>query len=336
VIVGLVCPYDLGVPGGVQHQVRGLESALSERGIDVRVVGPGPGGAGRARRVPVNRSVAPVTLSPTARSRTRRALADVDVVHVHEPLVPVVSLAALASRPLVATFHADPPDGIRRLYRLLRRPIDRLLRGAVVTAVSPVAASALPWRTVEVIPNGVEAPSPSEPVDRRPGQVVFVGRDEPRKGLDVLLEAWPSVRASVPDAELVVVGADRPAALPGVTFAGRVSEAEKWRHLRSSTVAVAPNLGGESFGIVVVEAMAAGCAVVASAIPAFSGVAGGAARLVPPSDAAALGEEIVGVLTAPANAAHLADAGVRRAADFRWETVADRYLEAYKRAAATS
>lgn len=333
-IVGLVCPYDLGVPGGVQQQVRGLESALSGRGIDVRVVGPGPGGAGGSRRVPANRSLAPVALSPAAVRRTRRTLREADVVHVHEPLVPMVSLSALGARPLVATFHSDPSPRMRRLYRVLHRPIDRLLRGAVVTAVSPVAASALPWRSVEVIPNGVEPPPETEQVDRDPRRVVFVGRDEPRKGLDVLLEAWPSVRSAHPDAELVVVGADRGDPPDGVVYLGRVSEDDKWRHLRSSTVAVAPNLGGESFGIVVAEAMTAGCAVVASAIPAFRAVAREAARFVPPSDPQALSQEILRVIGQPGEAMRLAEAGRRLAADYRWETVADRYLDAYRRALA--
>lgn len=341
--VGIVCPYDLTAPGGVQQLVIELATELRVAGHETVVVGAGPveesspSGdqpiemAGNTIRIEANDSVVPLTLDPAAWGRVRRTLAGVDVVHVHEPLVPLVGWAGLSTDfPTVATFHADPPNWVPGLYRML--PVRRLLRRAVVTAVSRTAAEAIPeaWGPVEVIPNAIDAGSYDLDEERLGLRVAFLGRDEPRKGLDVLLEAWPLVRAEVPDAELVVMGAERSDLIPGVQFLGRVSGADKKRVLASASVFVAPNMRGESFGIVVAEGMAAGCAIVASDIRAFRDVAGDNARYVAPGDAGDLARAIVALLAEPATARMLGDASRVRARMFDWVEVSAHYVRSYQ------
>ena len=161
--------------------------------------------------------------------------------------------------------------------------------------------------------------------------MVFLGRDEPRKGLDVLLGAWPEIKDRHPHAELVVMGAERSELVEGVRFMGRVSEETKERMLRSSEVYVAPNLGGESFGIVLVEAMAAGCGVVASDLASFQDVAGSAARLFATGSITALADGVSEVLGDPSLSARLSLAGPERAAEFSWDRVGPAYQECYEK-----
>ena len=335
--IAVVCPYDLGLPGGVQQLTIELVDHLRDSGHEAWLVGPGErdgaSSVGATTRIRANRSVVPVALGPGAGRRTRAALVGADVLHIHEPLIPRVSTSALGvGIPKVLTFHADAPRWASAAYRLLERPMP--LGRNVVTAVSPVAAAALPsaWGPVEIIPNGLDvaAYTPDEP--RRRARVTFLGRDDPRKGLDLLLTAWPQIHAAVRGAELVVMGATRDTAIEGVRFVGRVTEEDKRRLLASATVHVAPNTGGESFGIVVAEAMAAGCAVVASDLPAFTAVMAGAGIHVPVGDAAAISRAVIGLLT-DAEAAHRhSEAGTARAAAFDWSVVAGRYVAAYRRA----
>ncbi len=338
--IALVCPYDLGRFGGVQDQVLQLARRLRAAGDEVRVVGPGsdgPAGAvlvGRSRVLRANRSDVPISLQPAAVGAVAEAIAGVDVVHVHEPLMPLVSLAAMlrARVPVVATFHAAPSALMRRGYRIGRGLVARTLeRASVVTAVSPAASQPIEAAAdVRLIPNGVDLTVRPQ-VPRIPHRVAFVGRPEPRKGLHVLLAAWPEVRRHVPDAELVVMGADAPAETPpGVVFAGRVPEEEKWRLLASSGVSCAPNLGGESFGIVVAEGMAAGCAVVASALPGFVHVAGEAALLTKPGDAASLAWSLRSVLSDEALAGDLRAQAAARVEMFGWPHVLAGYRRAYE------
>ena len=180
--------------------------------------------------------------------------------------------AALRSGPpTVLTFHADPSGFIRSAYRVARPVLRSIAKSARVSAVSATAASAIggAFEEAVTIPNGLDVASYRLDVPRVPRQVAFLGRPDPRKGRDLLLDAWPIVRSAVPDATLVVMGGGDPAAIEGVRFPGRVDEDEKRRYLASSEVLCAPNRGGESFGITLAEGMAAGCATVASDIPAF-------------------------------------------------------------------
>ncbi len=344
--VCLVSPYDLTRDGGVQAQVQGLAGWLRSRGDEVRLIAPllppGEQGAavGRVTRVRANRSVAPISLSTGVAGRVAEAMRWGEVTHVHEPLMPRVGVAALrAPGPKVVTFHADPPAWVRRLYRGLGPWVRSFQRpDTMVTAVSRLAAGSLApgWGPERIIPNGVDVSFGVDAVERRRGRVVFLGRDEPRKGLDLLLEAWPQIKVRHVHAELVVMGAARPDPPEGVVFLGRVSEEVKERNLRSAEVYVAPNLGGESFGIVLVEAMTAGCAVVASDLPSFRDVAGPAARLFATGSVPAMVDQVADVLGDASLAKSLSAAGQERAARFSWDQVGPAYRECYERAISRS
>jgi len=337
--IAVVSPYDLSAPGGVQDQVVSLVVGLRRDGHDAWAVAPGDGGPAGTRhvgavvRVPANRSQAPVTLDPRAARRAVAAVADADAVHLHEPLMPVVAPAVLrwSVPPVVATFHADPSRLVRGLYRRAAGPLRRLLhRAAVVTAVSPVAASAVAGLVEpRIIPNGIDVSGYRSSRARR-RRVVFLGRDEPRKGLDPLLQAWPLVHASRPDTELRIMGTERASGPRGVTFLGRVSEEAKRRELSEAAVFCAPNLGGESFGIVLVEAMASGCAVVASDLESFRAVAGDSARYVLPGDAGRLGSLIGELLDDPDECRRLGTGARDRAQRFDLQSVRRDYLTAYR------
>ncbi len=339
--VCLVSPYDLTEPGGVQSQVLELADWLKSQGDEVRIVAPRlPGGlsgaeVGSVVRIRANRSVAPISLSPRASARMKGCLGWGDVAHIHEPLMPLVGVAALRLRgPRVVTFHADPPGWVTRLYRGLH-PWVRSLKSSrtMVTAVSRQAAAALPsgWEPERIVPNGVDTTIGPAEVRRRRGRVVFLGRDEPRKGLGLLLEGWPAIRARHPHAELVIMGAERPDPPEGAVFLGRVSSEVKEWTLRSAEIYVAPNLGGESFGIVLVEAMAAGCAVIVSDLKSFRDVAGSAARYFAPGSLTEMVEQIHQVLRSPSVSDRLSEAGPERAGRFSWDRVGPAYRECYEK-----
>jgi phosphatidylinositol alpha-mannosyltransferase len=300
--VGLVCPYSLDVPGGVQNHIKDLAEELIARGHHVSVLAPAEEtdelpdfvvAAGRAVPVPYNGAVGRVMFGPIASSRVRRWLAEghFDVVHIHEPGAPSLGLLALgaADVPVVATFHiANPRSRVMSAAAGLLRP--RLERIAARIAVSEYARETLVQHIggePVVIPNGlyVDRFRLAEPRPEWQGEqtIGFVGRlDDPRKGLSLLLDAFASIDR--PGLRLLVVGGgdleqarDR---LPEqvrdrVLFLGPVNDVEKARVLASTDVYVAPNTGGESFGIVLVEAMAAGATVLASDLPAFRRVLDG-------------------------------------------------------------
>jgi len=336
--IAVVCPYDLGRPGGGQELTTHLVAWLVQAGHDATLVGPGttgPEGAvllGATTTIPINRSTAPVKLDPRVSGAVREAVEGFDVVHIHEPLAPMVSLGALTvpGPAKIATFHADPPSWVRGLYRYGRPAVRWALRDVdVVTAVSPVAGSALDGVVdYRIIPNGIDVARYGNG-DKIEGRVTFLGRDDPRKGLSVMLEAWPQIRDGAPGATLHVIGAERPAT-PGVTFLGRVPDDEKASELAAAVVHGAPNLGGESFGIVVLEAMASGSAVVASSIPAFEHVAGNSGVLVPPGDTGALAGAVIDLLADPDRAQALGHEARQRAAQFDGSRVAAAYIEAYE------
>jgi len=334
--VGLVSPYDLSEPGGVQAQVFGLAERLAGMGDEPVIIGPGlPPGTegvdlGKAVRVPGNGSMAPISLDPRAVSLLRKAAKDVDVLHVHEPLMPLASLAANQSGPpVVATFHADPSRWVRTIYAFSESVMMLALgKTRAITAVSATAASALPsGLDVNIVPNGVYIEEIPFGVTRNPAQVAFLGRDERRKGLDILLDAWPTVVDAIPDAELVVMGAVRQTS--GVDWLGRVDDPKKFEVLAGSAIYVAPNTGGESFGIVLVEAMAAGTPVVASDLPAFVDVARDAARYFPVGDSGVLAGTLVDLLHDHRARGDLGERGLARAQQFSWDTVAQTYRDIY-------
>ena len=332
--VALVSPYDLRVPGGVQGQVLGLAEQLGTRGHDTLVLGPGRGIDGPVIGWPTNDSVAPIALLPNAWRQVATRVREADVVHVHEPFMPVVGLGALRSGvPTVATFHADPPPRTRLLYRRFAPMWRRRLGDALTTAVSDVAAEgpALVGASPRIVPNGVDVPALVAPAEGRDPVVLFLGRDEARKGLDDLVAAWQVIGPSLPEWQVQVVGATREA-LAGVRFLGRVDDETKRSLLERAAVLCAPNRRGESFGLVVAEGLAHGCAVVAADLPAFRAVAGKGASYVPPNDVEALAEALRGVCSDPSAREALVDRGRGAVARFSWDVVAEAYEAAYAEA----
>jgi len=343
--VALVCPYSWSVPGGVQSHVAGLAAELRRRGHEADVLAPADGPApgvralGRSVPIPDNGSVQRVALSPAAAARTARALrrGRYDVVHLHEPMLPVPCLTALALRPapLVGTFHMTADS--RRWYRvfgpLCRKALARLeVRIAVSEEARRYVAASCPG-DYAVVPNGV-APVSSRtagaPRDTPP-HVLFVGRPEPRKGLPVLLDAFASVDGS---ARLDLVGpsgdfGDRVAAH------GRVDDARRAALLREAAVLCAPSLRAESFGVILVEAMAAGVPVVASDLPAYRAVLPPECGvLVPPGDAQALSTALSGLLADRGLRARMSAAGPAAAERYGWQHVGARIVELYEQALA--
>ena len=336
--IALVCPYDLGAHGGVQDQVIRLAGWLEGLGHESVIVGPGttgPQGAvlvGSVRVIKANAASTPITLSPKAVARLKRAVEDVDVIHIHEPLMPMVSVTAsrIADTPTVGTFHADPPRWARKGYSALSPLVARVLSNLdVVTTVSPVSRSAIePFVKARMIPNGIDT-AMYTPGIKTAGRVVFLGRDDARKGLDVLLTAWPSIYDAIPTSTLRVMGAEREDPPEGVRYLGRVDEDTKVAELASSEIFVAPNLGGESFGIVVAEGMAAGCAVVASGIPAFLHVLGDAGVIVATGDSHGRARASTDLLGDSAMRSDLGARAIERVSRFDGLNVARAYVAAY-------
>ena len=364
--IGIACPYTWDVPGGVQAHVRDLADNLIGRGHEVSVLTPvdDPDGAdlpayvvpaGRAVPVPYNGSVARLVFGPLSLTRTRRWLREgrFDVLHVHEPTVPSVSMLATfaASGPLVATFHtATARSRALQVFGTALQPALEKLTGRI--AVSPAARRVVVEHLggdAVLIPNGVDVRrfAGGGTTPRRAGStVVFLGRiDEGRKGLAVLLEALPELVRLVPDVHLVVAGPgdadDVLAAIPPslrdrVELLGLISEADKVSLLASGDVYCAPNTHGESFGIVLVEAMAAGLPVVASDLEAFRRVLedGRAGVLFPGRDAGALARALGDLLGDPARREQLQAAAFTAVQAYDWSTVTRRVLEVYETAVA--
>ncbi len=362
--IGIISPYSLTLPGGVQGQILGLGRTLRGMGHDVRVLGPCDGPPPDAGVTPLgnsvptaaNGSVAPIAPDPSAQLRTIRALRDeaFDVVHLHEPLAPGPTQTAMffKTAPLVGTFHAAGESAAYKWFspgvKWLAKRLD--VRVAVSDDAEKMARAALGGRYT-VLFNGVEVPTfakatpwvdPPEAARVTAGPVIlFIGRHEPRKGLAVLLEAMtdlpPDVRLWIasdgPDTEALqacVAGDTR------IEWLGRISDDEKARRLRAADVFCAPSLRGESFGVVLLEAMAAETPVVASDLPGYSNVArsGRDALLVPPGDARALADALRRVLTDASCAAELVASGEQRAGHFSMERLAEAYVALYEQVAA--
>ena len=355
----MICPYSFDAPGGVQAHVVDLSEELRRRGHSVRILAPGrPENApvsgmtltGPGVPIPYNGSVARLSFGPATWRATRHWLREdpLDVLHIHEPNAPGVGMFALAmsSGPIAATFHTSTTSSlILGAADGALAPLLEKIRGRI--AVSTLARrwqmEALGSDAVE-IPNGVDVAAFSG-VDATAEHsdsptVAFLGRyDEPRKGMDVLVAALPAVLSRVPRLRLRIMGDgdDRAlrARLPDgldVEFLGRVDDTRKAAVLAAADVYCAPNTGGESFGIVLVEAMAAGTAVVASDLDAFRRVLrdGDCGELAAVGDADALAGALTRVLTDDSRRAGLCARGSEAVRDFDWPVVADRVIRVYE------
>ncbi len=361
--IGLVCPYKWDVPGGVQYHVRDLAETLRAMGHHVEVLTPAEREesltdpwitfAGRTVPVPYNGSMASVQFGPVSAARVRRWLREgrFDVVHVHEPAPPSVALLVcmIADGPIVATFHAATTRSkVLAAFGPVVRPwLERISgRIAVSDFARRVQVEHLGGDAV-IIPNGVHvdafASGPVHPAADGPAPTIgFLGRfDEPRKGLPTLLEAMRTVVRRHPTARLLIAGRGDADALrrlvgadlrPHVELLGEISEADKAAFLRSVDVYCAPNLLGESFGVVLIEALAAGAPIVASDLDAFARVldGGSAGVLVPRGDAAALGEVLGDLLADPERRARLTARGAEVARAYDWPVLAARILAVYE------
>jgi phosphatidylinositol alpha-mannosyltransferase len=352
--IALVSPYSWTTPGGVNVHIAALARHLRVRGHEVRVIAPAdipaePGvtTVGRTIGVPFNGSIARLAFGPRVFARVRIALrrARPDLVHIHEPFAPSVSLLALiaAKVPVVATFHAAMDSKVYRASRLPLLPLWRKID-------APIAVSRAARATVEpvfgldpvLIPNGVECATYADvpPPDPDAKTILYFGRLERRKGPHVLIRAAPEVLRSVPGSRLVLAGdgplrAELEAGVPSdlrsrVSFRPRFEDAERAGILTAASVVCLPAIGGESFGIALAEAMAAGRPVVASDIAGFAEVAGAAAVLVEPGDAVALASALRSILTDREAIRRLAIAGRQRAATFDWPAVTDRIEAVYR------
>lgn len=359
--VGLVCPYSWDIPGGVQAHVRDLAEALIELGHEVSLLTPADEdtplppyavSAGRAVPVRYNGSVARLQFGPVSAARARRWLREgrFDVLHLHEPSTPSLSLTVLmlARGPIVATWHSSITRS--RTLSALSAPLQPFMekitgRIAVSAAARRVQVEHLGGDAVE-IPNGVAvahyATAEALPGYPRPGTVGFLGRyDEPRKGMPVLLDGLARLAPGRPELRLLVAGrgdaddllSELPPVLAGrVELMGQVSEADKARMLRSIDVYCAPNLGGESFGIILLEAMAAGAPIVASDLDPFRRVLddGRAGTLFRTGDPAALAKALAGLLDDPARRQRLVGIGAEVVAGYDWQVVAKQVVAVYE------
>ena len=361
--IGMVCPYSFDVHGGVQAHVLQLAEVMHRDGHDVSVLAPasaeGHGSlpdyvvsGGKSVPIPYNGSVARLRFGPATHRKVKKWLreGEFDVLHLHEPNAPSLSILALniAEGPIVATFHTSTTKSrTLSVFEPFLRPMNEKIVGRI--AVSDLARrwqmEALGSDAVE-IPNGVDvasfASAPRLDGYPRPGKtVLFLGRfDEPRKGMSVLIGALPAVVERFPDVEILVVGHgevdelrdDAGPLADHLRFLGQVTDAEKASALRSADVYCAPNTGGESFGIVLVEAMAAGTAVVASDLDAFRRVLsdGDAGRLVPVDDSAALSAGLIEVLTDDALRTRLVDCATDAVQRYDWSVVAKQIMRVYE------
>lgn len=351
--VGLICPYSLTVPGGVQGQVLGLARALRAGGIEARVLGPCDGPPPETWVTPLgnslptgdNGSIAAIAPDPAASLRTLRALRDedFDVIHIHEPMAPGPSITAVVAGncPMVGTFHRSGRSAwLHAVAPLARWGISHLAaRVAVSEEARRTAVEAL-GGDCELLWNGIEVDrfANATPWASDGPTVFFVGRHESRKGLAVLLDAMgrlgPEVRLWVagngPETERLkrATAADR-----RVEWLGQIGEAEKIRRMRAADVLCAPSLHGESFGVILLEGLAAGTPVVASDLDGYRNVArpGEEARMVPPGDPLELAKAIDAALTEPAETEAIVERGRARAEQFSMARLAGAYRDIYLR-----
>ena len=360
--IGIVCPYSFDVPGGVQGHVVDLAKALLARGHQVSVLAPADEDAelpdfvhpaGKALGIPYNGSVARLQFGPVSYARVRRWLREgnFDVLHLHEPSAPSLSLLALkvADGPIVATFHTSTPRSrtLAAFQPVLRPLLEKITARIAVSALARRVQVEHAGGDAVEIPNGVDAEffaraAPLDGYPRAGGTLGFIGRfTEPRKGMDILLDAARRLLPEFGELELLVVGRGEPEELrrmagpglwPHITLFGQADDELKARVLRSVDVYCAPNTGGESFGMILTEAMAAGTAVAASDLDSFRRVLddGKCGQLTTTGDAASLAEGLRELLRDPARRSSLAAAAGERVTMYDWPVVVTQVLRVYE------
>lgn len=362
--IGLVCPYSFQRPGGVQNHVLGLAGWLKKQGHQVAILAPGepPSGmlasyglvdseyttGGKALPVRANGSVARINfgVGPARRAKAWLDAGDFDAVHLHEPMTPSLAILALwlTDRPVTATFHTNAPTvkTLRRLNQLLPQSVRRLDSAIAVSSVAAEVANVHTGVSPVVIGNGlaIEDYEAVPTTGRWRGgdhpRLTFLGRyEEPRKGFHVLTAALPLIRDAFPNLEVVVIGHGGRMSVEGVKFVGGVNDAERNRWLGISDVYVAPQTGRESFGIVLIEAMACGAPVVASELPAFvevlSDEEGPVGHTFRTGNSQELARAAIASLKEPRDLR--LQRGLKQAARFDWSVIGPQVLAMYRLAA---
>ena len=358
--IGIVCPYGWDTPGGVQNHVRDLAEYLIAAGHDISVLAPAIDesklpdyvtSAGKPIAIPYNGAVARVLFGPIAFARVRQWISqgDFDILHLHEPAIPSISLLACwaAEGPMVGTFHAAAKrqKAIFAIGPILEPVIEKLsARIAVSEAARATLTEHLETDAV-VIPNGIYADRYRDGVAQEQWQgntLGFIGRfEEPRKGLSVLVDALPIISRFAPDVRVLIAGPGDPKDViesidpqlrSRFTFLGRISEQDKANFLASISLYVAPNTGGESFGIILAEALAGGATVVASNIPAFDSLLdhGKCGELFESESSTDLAKRVIDLLRDNERRIALGIAGKKHAQQFDWKVVADQIFSIYE------
>ena len=358
--IGLVCPYSWDVPGGVQNHIRDLAEFLINNGHHVEVLAPATESedlpdyvvsAGRAVSIPYNGAVARVLFGVGANSRVRSWIndGDFDLLHLHEPAIPSLSLLACwaGEGAMVGTFHAAAKyqKAIVAIGPILEPVIEKLSARIAVSESARLTLTAHLETDAIVIPNGIYADNYRDGSSRTEWQgntIGFLGRfEEDRKGLPVLLDALPIISRFIPDIRVLIAGPGDseevlakvdPQLRNRVEFLGKISEEEKADFLASVSLYIAPNTGGESFGIILAEAMAGGAAVVASDIPAFADVLGNGqyGALFESENSENLAKVIIDLLRDDTKRRELAKAGAVHAQRFDWGQVGEEIFEVYE------
>lgn len=363
--IGIVCPYSWDVPGGVQNHIRDLAEFLINNGHHVEVLAPATESedlpdyvvsAGRAVSIPYNGAVARVLFGVVANSRVRNWInyGNFDLLHLHEPAIPSLSLLACwaGEGAMIGTFHAAAKyqKAIVAIGPILEPVIEKLSARIAVSESARLTLTAHLETDAIVIPNGIYADNYRNGSSRPEWQgntIGFLGRfEEDRKGLPVLLDALPIISRFIPDIRVLIAGPGDseevlenvdPQLRDRVEFLGKISEEDKADFLASISLYIAPNTGGESFGIILAEAMAGGAAVIASDIPAFADVLGNGqyGTLFESENSEHLAKVVIDLLRDDSKRMDIATAGAKHAQRFDWSQVGEEIFEVYELAMVT-
>jgi len=358
--IGIVCPYSWDTPGGVQNHIRDLAEFLIESGHDVSVLAPVIDesdlpeyvvNAGKPISIPYNGAVARVLFGPVAFARVRQWISqgEFDLLHLHEPAIPSISLLACwaADGPMVGTFHAAAKRQkiIFAIGPILEPAIEKLSARIAVSEAARLTLTDHLDTDAVIIPNGIYANryTDGKTIEKWSGNTIgFIGRfEEPRKGLSVLVDALPVISRFAPDVKIFVAGPGDPAeVIEGIDpqlrqrfeFLGKITESEKADFMSSVAVYVAPNTGGESFGIILAEALAGGACVVASDIPAFDDLLGHGefGALFESESSTELAKVVIDLLRDETKRKELSARGKERSKKFDWTVVAQQIYSVYE------